>query len=48
VILDQTFAGTTEVFLFINIKFFESCGTLIPASRTCLILLASCPVRGAS
>src|SRR4051795_550939 len=35
-------------FSFINIKFFESCGILIPVSRTSLILLASCPVRGAS
>jgi hypothetical protein len=31
---------------FINIKFFESRGILIPASTTSLILLVSCPVEG--
>jgi hypothetical protein len=32
--------------LFIYIKFFKFAGIVIPASRTSLILLASCPVRG--
>src|SRR5436305_1207759 len=33
---------------FINIKFFKLRWIVIPAPRTSLILLASCPVRGAS
>ena len=31
---------------FINIKFFKFAGIVIPASKTSLIVLASCPVRG--
>jgi hypothetical protein len=36
-------AGRGERFSFINIK---SCRIVIPVSKTSLILLASCPVRG--
>src|SRR4051812_7529494 len=34
---------TAEIFSFINIKFSDSCGIVIPVLKTSLILLASCP-----
>jgi hypothetical protein len=40
--------GRLKKISFINIKFAGFAGIVILASRTCLILLASCPVRGAS
>ena len=38
--------GDDEKFSFINIKFFGFPWIVIPASKTALILLASCSVRG--
>jgi hypothetical protein len=37
---------TGEIFSFINIKFSGFPGIVIPVSRTSLILLVSCPMRG--
>jgi hypothetical protein len=45
---DVFVARLLKIFSFINIKFFELPWIVIPAPRTCLILIASCPVRGAS
>jgi hypothetical protein len=45
---DVFVARLLKIFSFINIKSANSAGIVIPALRTCLILLVSCPVRGAS